>query len=337
AVFLRMLGSPAIASKRWVWEQYDHMIFLGTIEGPGGDAAVIRLPDTDVAVAISTDGPGRYCYLDPYEGAKLAVAESARNVACTGARPLAVTNCLNFGNPEKPDVMWQFAEAVRGIGDACTALETPVTGGNVSFYNETQGRAIYPTPVIGMLGVLLEPTHAVGSAFARPGDAIVLIGTTDPDDFGGSEYAKLVHDTVAGAPPKLDLVREKRVVDLLVTLAADGIVSSAHDPSGGGIAMALAEAAIRGGNGFDVQVPADSEAHRWLFSESPSRAVVTCAAHDVEELLERIERGGLEGAVLGSVGGDALDLGVLSIPLEDAKRTFEEALPLSLSATTMAP
>jgi phosphoribosylformylglycinamidine synthase subunit PurL len=149
---LALLGAPEIASKRWVWEQYDHMIFLGTVQGPGGDAAVIRLPDSEVGVAITVDGPGRYCYLDPYEGAKLAVAEAARNVACTGARPLAITNCLNFGNPEKPDVMWQFAEAVRGISDACRAFDTPVTGGNVSFYNETNGRAIYPTPVIGMLG-----------------------------------------------------------------------------------------------------------------------------------------------------------------------------------------
>ncbi|MBA2724640.1 MAG: phosphoribosylformylglycinamidine synthase subunit PurL, partial [Actinobacteria bacterium] len=174
AAFLEMLGAPEIASKRWIWEQYDHMIFLGTVIGPGGDAAVIRVHGTDTAVAITTDGPGRFCYLDPYEGARLAVAEAARNVACTGAKPLAVTNCLNFGNPEKPGVMWQFVEAVRGIGDACLALGTPVTGGNVSFYNETKGRAIYPTPVIGMLGVLPSPEKAIGSGFSHAGDEILL-------------------------------------------------------------------------------------------------------------------------------------------------------------------
>jgi phosphoribosylformylglycinamidine synthase len=199
---LDVLSDPSMASKRWVWEQYDHMIFLGTVQGPGGDAAVIRLPDSDVAVALSVDGPGRYCYLDPYEGAKLAVAEAARNVACVGARPLAITNCLNFGNPEKPDVMWQFAEVVRGMGDACRALGTPVTGGNVSFYNETKGRAIFPTPVIGMLGVLDHAERAVGLRLRQDGDVLVLLGDTDLEDFGGSAYSKVINSTIGGPPPK---------------------------------------------------------------------------------------------------------------------------------------
>jgi phosphoribosylformylglycinamidine synthase len=335
SAFLAILGSPGVASKRWVWEQYDHMIFLGTIGGPGGDAAVIRLPGTDVSVAITTDGPGRYCYLDPYLGAQLAVAEAARNVACTGARPLAVTNCLNFGNPEKPEVMWQFAEAVRGIGDACRELGTPVTGGNVSFYNETKGRAIYPTPVIGMLGALGAGIPAVGSAFVGAGDAIVLVGRTDPQDLGGSEYAKIVNGTIGGQPPRLELGRERRLIEFLIEVAGQGLVHSAHDPAGGGLAMALAECAIHGGRGFSVNVQGD-EIHALLFSESPSRVLLSVAPSDLKAVVALAGSGALEAEVLGTVGGQALDFGALSVPFERAKTEFEQALPRHLSASTMS-
>lgn len=332
--FTDVLGDPSVASKRWVWEQYDHMIFLGTVGGPGGDAAVIRLPGTDVAAAISVDGPARYCYLDPYEGARLAVAEAARNVACTGARPLAVTNCLNFGNPERPDVMWQFAEAVRGIGDACAELGTPVTGGNVSFYNETKGRAIYPTPVIGMLGALSDAGGAVGSAFSREGDAIVLLGVTDPGDFGGSDYAKIVQGTVGGLPPGLDLGREQALIAFLVEAAAGGLLRSAHDAAGGGLAVALAESGIYGNVGFSVSLPGD--AHRTLFSESPSRAVVSCDAAHVDDLLGMAGRLRLEASSIGTVGGERLDFGWFDVTLQSAKTTFETSLPRALSAPTMS-
>jgi phosphoribosylformylglycinamidine synthase subunit PurL len=328
AAFLAVLTSPNIASKRWVWEQYDHMIFLGTVQGPGADAAVIRLPDSDVAVAISCDGPGRYCYLDPYEGARLAVAEAARNVACTGARPVAVTNCLNFGNPEKPDVMWQFAEAIRGIADACRELETPVTGGNVSFYNETNGRAIYPTPVIGMLGVLERADRSVGLAFRNQGDRILLIGSTEAGDFGGSEYAKVVNSTVAGRPPTLDIAREKALLDFLERGAGSSVLSSAHDLSAGGLAIALAESAIKGEIGFTLEGSFD---HVALFSESPARALVSTGDSDaVKELAGSC---GLEVTELGSVGGDELVFGSFTIDLEDVISQFEAVIPAALSAS----
>jgi len=330
--FMAVLTSPAIASKRWVWEQYDHMIFLGTIQGPGGDAAVIRLPGTDTAVAITVDGPGRYCYLDPYEGARLAVAEAARNVGATGARPLAVTNCLNFGNPEKPEVMWQFAEVVRGLRDACIALETPVTGGNVSFYNETNDRPIYPTPVIGMLGVLDAPGSNVGLAFRADGDAIVLLGPTSEDDLGGSEYAKVVNGTIGGRPPMLDMESEKALHVLLRDATQRGVLRSSHDVSSGGLAVALAESAIAGKRGFRV----DSMGYRVLFSESPSRCVVTVAEADAERLLTLAAESGVEARRLGSVGGDMLDFGAFSVSLDHAVDAFEGVLPRTLSSSMEA-
>ena len=324
--FLSLLSSPTVASKRWVWEQYDHMIFLGTVIGPGGDAAVIRLPDREVAVAISVDGPGRFCQLDPYEGARLAVAEAARNVACTGARPLAVTNCLNFGNPEKPEVMWQFAEAVRGIGDACDALSTPVTGGNVSFYNETDGRSIYPTPVIGMLGAMPSASGAVGLGFRGEGDAIVLLGSTRADDFGGSEYARVINDTVAGRPPQLDMDAEIGLQQFLVTEA--GSFVSAHDLSEGGLAVALGEAALANRVGFSINAALD---HVELFSESPSRAIVSCAVADAEELVGRARAGGIEASIIGTTGGKSLNYGSFDVGLDQSEHAYERALPELLS------
>ena len=327
---LTVLGSPNVASKRWIWEQYDHMIFLGTLEGPGGDAAVIRLPDREHAVAISVDGPARYCYLDPYEGARLAVAEAARNVATVGARPLAITNCLNFGNPEKPGVMWQFAEATRGIADACTALGTPVTGGNVSFYNETSGRAIYPTPVIGMLGALDHLEDRVGLAFVNEGDAIVLLGTTDPEDMGGSEFAKVIHGCVGGRPPQLDMSSEKALHALLHRIARSKLISSAHDLSKGGLAIALCESALRGGRGFSVDVPAD---HRVLFAESPSRAVVSCAPASLMDLRRAADELDVPFAEIGTVETTALRLGSIEVGLDEARRVFETGLAGLLSTS----
>ena len=330
AAVLDVLGSPNVASKRWIWEQYDHMIFLGTLEGPGGDAAVIRLPDRQHAVAISVDGPGRYCYLDPYEGARLAVAEAARNIAAVGARPLAITNCLNFGNPEKPGVMWQFAEATRGIADACSALETPVTGGNVSFYNETSGRAIYPTPVIGMLGALDELGDQVGMSFAAEGDAIVLLGTTDPADLGGSEYAKVVNGCVGGRPPQLDLDAERSLHLLLHAAARARLLASAHDLSKGGLVIALCESALRGGRGFEIEAGDD---HRSLFSESPSRAVVSCAPGSLNDLRLLADDRKVPFAELGRVGGGVLSFGSFEVTLDEARHVFETSLTRLLSTS----
>ena len=329
--FIEILRSPNVASKRWVWEQYDHMIFLGTIVGPGGDAAVIRLPGRDEAVALSTDGPGRFCYLDPYEGARLAVAESARNVACTGATPLAVTNCLNFGNPEKTDVMWQFAEAVRGIGDACSALETPVTGGNVSFYNETAGRAIYPTPVIGMLGSMADATKAVGLALQNEGDVVLLLGDTDASAFGGSEYAKVINGTIAGKPPALDLAAERALQRVLIAGADQRLFASAHDLSEGGLAVAVAESCAAGEKG--IRGEASGLTYRELFSESPSRAIVSCSPEAEADVLELAASNEVTVTRLGVTGGRNIELGELVVPVDVVTTSLRNGLSESLSAT----
>ncbi|MDQ4065473.1 MAG: AIR synthase-related protein, partial [Actinomycetota bacterium] len=331
AAFRAVLAAPNICSKRWVWEQYDHMIFLGTLIGPGGDAAVVRLPDHDVAVAITTDGPGRFCYLDPYEGARLAVCEAAVNVACTGARPLAITNCLNFGNPEKPGVMWQFAEVIRGMSDACIALATPVTGGNVSFYNETNGRAIYPTPVIGMLGVLEDPRAARGLGFSREGDRIVLLGTTDPGAFGGSEFAKVVHGAVGGLPPAVSLDAAVRLVRFLSD--TDLPLVSAHDLSAGGLAIALTESAVKGAAGFTLEAQLDGAPHQWMFAESPSRALVSCLPTDVDDVMRRADAAGVPAQVVGTVGGDSLHFGAFAVALQEADAIYEGALQSLLSSS----
>ena len=333
--FLNMISAPQIASKRWVWEQYDHMIFLGTVIGPGGDAAVIRLPGTQTAVAISTDGPGRYCWLDPYEGARLAVAEAARNVATVGARPTAITNCLNFGSPERSHVMWQFAEVVRGIGDACRELDTPVTGGNVSFYNETSGRPIYPTPVIGMLGIAGEPAKAVGIGFRAAGDAIVQLGTTKLDDFGGSEYASIVNHCVGGMPPRLDIKVERALHEALIEGAELGLYNSAHDLSSGGLAVALAECAFAGDLGFSVQVGGD-EPHRTLYSETPSRAIVSCPQGAVDEVLGLAGRHGISAEVIGAVIKDVCDFTVFATSLAEAQIAWDGGLSGLLSTKVEA-
>ena len=329
AALLAVLASPNIASKRWVWRQYDSLVQHNTLAGPGGDAAVVRVEGTDRALAISTDGNGRFCRLDPRLGAMHAVAEAARNVACIGARPLAVTNCLNFGNPERPDVMWQFAEAVDGMGEACRAFETPVTGGNVSFYNETDGESIHPTPIIGMLGVLDDATKAVDIAFKNEGDPILLLGETKPE-LGGSEYAWTVHRHLGGTPPEIDLVDEAELQDLLVALADEVLISSAHDCSEGGLAVALAESCLAGEVGAIIRLPADVEPHVALFSESAGRAVITCAQNDLAKVARRI--GDYPFAVLGTVGGEALEVeGLVSIPLADLDDAYENTLPATRS------
>src|SRR3989454_7547707 len=255
--FRKLLASPAIASKRWIIEQYDHMVRTNTLVVPGaGDAAVVRVKGTKRALALSTDGNGRWCQLNPRLGAMHAVAEAARNVATSGARPIAATNCLNFGSPEKPEVMWQFRESIDGLAEACTALGTPITGGNVSFYNETLGKSIYPTPVIGVLGILDDASRVLKIAFREEGDIILLLdgvastvgaryivpsSGNSAREFSSSEYSKTVGGIVGGEPPAIDLSAEKRLIDCLVALAAEGSIQSAHDISDGGLAVPLAE------------------------------------------------------------------------------------------------
>jgi phosphoribosylformylglycinamidine synthase subunit PurL len=328
--FLRLMAAPNMASKRWVWEQYDSIVQGNTVAGPGGDAAVIRLEGTLRAVVLSTDGNGRYAHLDPYLGGAHAVAEAARNVASVGARPMAITNCLNFGNPERPEVMWAFHDAVRGMADACRALGTPVTGGNVSFYNESGDSAIWPTPVVGMVGLLDDYRLRVGPGFV-PGAEVYLLGETFAE-LGGSEYADVVLGMVSGHPPGLDLDREAGLVKLLVGGSRADLLVSAHDCSDGGLAVALAEAAVAGDCGFAVTLPGDLPAHVGLFSESASRAVVTVAparATAFEDLAGDHE---VPFARMGETGGPRIVFGeVFEASVDEIRQVYESALPNLMS------
>jgi len=277
-ILLKLLADPNIASKREVYSQYDHMVQIGTVTEPGSDAAVVAIKGTSKAVALATDCNARHCWLDPYEGAKGAVAEAARNVACSGAKPIAITNCLNFGNPYKPEVYWSFSEAIRGMGDACRALGTPVTGGNVSFYNESPLGAVYPTPVIGMLGLIEDMSKATTQWFKRPGDLIALLG--DPGaGIGGSQYLKTVFGKVSGQAPKVELEKEKRLLELLFALIDNRLLASAHDVSEGGLLVCLAESCFGPAArwGVDLQFPVSSAKSHVYFGEAHGRAVISFA------------------------------------------------------------
>ncbi|MEX2203537.1 MAG: phosphoribosylformylglycinamidine synthase subunit PurL [Actinomycetota bacterium] len=327
---LRILSSPNVATKRWVWEQYDSIVQGGTVLGPGGDAALIRVEGTMKALALSTDGKGRFGALDPYLGAAHAVAEAARNVACTGATPLAITNCLNFGNPERPEVMWQFTESVRGMADACRAFETPVTGGNVSFYNESGGSAIWPTTVVGMLGLIEDHRLAVLHPLDE-GTVVYQLGETFPE-LGGSEFAEAVLGAVSGRPPALDVDRERRLHGLLIEGARLDLLRSAHDCGDGGLAVALAESAIAGHTGFAVSLPGDLPLHVALFAESASRAVVAVAAERGSELEDLAVAMRVPIARIGETGGPRLVFdGLAEVTLEEAAAVYEEAIPKLLA------
>jgi phosphoribosylformylglycinamidine synthase len=284
-----LLSSPTIASKRWAYRQYDSTVRTNTVVGPGGDAAVLRIRGTSRGVAVKTDCNGRYTYLDPLNGGRIAVAEAARNVACTGARPKAITNCLNFGNPRKPSVYFQLREAIKGMGEACTALSTPVTGGNVSLYNESPLGAVYPTPVVGMVGLIESIDKVTRSTFASAGDTILLAGDTH-DELGGSEYLARIHDLVAGAPPVCDLDAEAKAIDGLLESIDAGVISSAHDVSDGGVAVALAECCIANldvqyGADVDLSGIADIASRSAFFGETQARYVLSSNA---PEAVERI-------------------------------------------------
>jgi len=317
ADLVSLLASPTIASKKWVYRQYDHMVRTNTINFPGFGAGVVRIKGTDRALAMSVDGNGRYCYLDPYRGAMLAVAEAARNVACAGARPLGATNCLNFGNPERPAIMWQFARAVEGIGAACRALDVPITGGNVSLYNETDGKAIYPTPTIAVVGLLEHAERVVSRRFQETGDLIVLLGV-GRGELGGSEYLKVVHDLVRGVPPALDVNAERAVQALLVTLASERLIRSAHDCSDGGLAVTIAECAFEtSGMGADisidgVEISRDPRLNvaAALFGESASRVVVSVVPDELTAVLQHAAKAGVPARVLGETGGNRLRMAI---------------------------
>ncbi len=356
ANFVKLLTSPAIVSKRWITEQYDTSVRTNTLAGPGAsDAAVVRIkdPKTGVvkrALALSTDGNGRWCQLNPRVGAMHAVAEAARNVACSGARPIAATNCLNFGSPEKPEVMWQFSETIDGLAEACTALGTPITGGNVSFYNETLGKSIYPTPVIGVLGILADASHVLKIAFRNEGDVILLLdGSGSPvgaqhlsraewrDDaplqgnhssalareFSSSEYSKTISGIVAGEPPAIELAAEKRLIDCLVALAAEGAIQSAHDISDGGLAVTLAESCfasvvtgLQTGSspaasgsaslGANIKIGGDASAEHALFKERGAGAVVSVKPSSLARVLDTARQYQVAAHQIGKVTRDGL-------------------------------
>jgi phosphoribosylformylglycinamidine synthase subunit PurL len=343
ADLLALLGSAAGSDKSWVTEQYDKDVRGNTVLATPHDAGVLRIDeDSRLGVAIATDGNGRFCLLDPYAGTQLALAEAYRNVAAAGARPIAVTNCLNFGSPEDPAVMWQFAEAVRGLADGCLALGIPVTGGNVSFYNQTGTAAIQPTPVVGVLGVLDDVRHRLPSGFGAAGETIMLLGRTDAE-FGGSLWAAEVHGHVGGVPPVADLAAEQRLAAVLAAAAARGLLSAAHDLSDGGLALALAECCMTGGTraaradgvagtGCVVSLPAgagdSADPLTALFSESAARAIAVPGPGAEAEFTELCAVHEVPASRLGHTGGVDLEItGLFTIPVAQLSAVSSRTLP----------
>jgi len=326
---LRLLATPNIASKRWAFRQYDSLVGSNTVLGPGSDAAVLRIKGTGKAIALSVDCNSRYCLLDPYVGAMIAVVESARNVVCSGGEPLGVTNCLNFGNPEKPEIMWQFRESVRGLSDACNALGVPVVSGNVSFYNETDGRAIPPTPTIAMVGLLPDVAQHTTQWFKSEGDVVVLLGRTR-EELGGSEYLASVRDTVRGTPPWIDLSVEMQVQRVCTQAIREGFVRSAHDCAEGGLAVALAEACISGPGeplGAEVEMEASIRPDAWLFGESQSRIVLSVRKKHVNRLRDLAREADVPCTVLGEVRGRRLRIGgLVDVSVADLRSAWADAL-----------
>jgi phosphoribosylformylglycinamidine synthase II len=344
----RLLSSPNICSKRWVWQQYDHMVQTNTVEAPGaGDAGVIRIKGSKRGLAMALDGNGRWCYLDPRLGAMHAVAEAARKVACAGATPIGATNCLNFGNPEKPHIMWQFSQVIDGITKACEELDTPITGGNVSFYNETLGEGIYPTPVIGVVGILEDVHRTVKMHFAPVGHEsarkIVLLRANEAGDavdaeveFGSSEYAKEILGAMWGYPPGLDLEKEATLQRALVALIGAGLVESAHDCADGGLAVALVESALPAGVGLNVKLPRQQVALEFaLFGEDASRVVLSCDPSHLARIQQVAEEYGVIADVLGETGSDRVEIAVggdsvVSASVQELREAYEGALEKAL-------
>lgn len=309
AALLTLLESPTIASKRWVYEQYDHMVRTNTLVRPGSDAAVLRIKGTNKAVAMTVDCNSRYCLLHPYEGARLAVAEAARNLACSGAIPVGLTDCLNFGNPERPDIMWQFVMAIEGMKDACEHFQIPIVSGNVSFYNETNGLSIYPTPMLGMVGLIENSERTMTQWFKEEGDDVLLLGTAR-EDLGGAEYLKVVHAREQGSPPYLSLEKEKTLHDCVLSLIHEGLIQSAHDCSEGGLAVTLAECCMSGAEphlGAVVKLTRGRlRKDAVLFGESQSRVVISAKPVNRQSILDRATQHGVPVEVIGSISGSRL-------------------------------
>ena len=343
AALTGLMGAPNIASKRWVFEQYDTHVRTNTVAGPGPtDAAVVRLKGTDRALALTTDCNGRYVYLNPRRGGQIAVAEAARNVVCAGGAPLAITNCLNFGNPYKPEVYWQFTEAVGGMGDACRAFDTPVTGGNVSFYNESPEGAVFPTPTIGMVGLVEHLDHVTTAAFVAPGDVLLLVSPAAWWHTGGtegSEYLATHHGQTTGDAPHLDLDEEKAVQAAVLSAIRAGLVRSAHDVADGGLAVSLAESSVFSGLGAEVALPASSaRLDAVLFGEAQSRVVVSVAPDDAGAVCQRAADAGAQATPIGTVTDGPLVISVgaaeaVRVAVEDLARPYETAIPMAMGET----
>jgi phosphoribosylformylglycinamidine synthase len=343
---LELLSTPTIASKRWVYNQYDTTVRTNTVIGPGGDAAVLRIRGTGKGLALKTDCNGRYVFLDPRVGGRIAVAEAARNVACSGARPMAITNCLNFGNPGKPDVFFQFSEAVEGMAEACLALGTPVTGGNVSFYNESPTGTVFPTPVVGMVGLLDDIGKATGSAFRHSGDVIVLLGEPK-NELGASEYLTRIHGVTGGRPPSCDPQLERNTIDALLECIGRGLVASAHDCSDGGLAVALAESAIMNresqyGASVDLAGFADVEERALLFGETQGRFVLS--VNDAAQVLRLAAEHAVPAFTIGAVGERDGSFrivtrgGTLTTSVAELSAAWHDAIPriMATPAATLA-
>ena len=343
----RLLASPNICSKRWVFQQYDSMVQTNTVEGPGGEGGVIRIKGTQRGLAMALDGNSRWCYLDPKLGAMHAVAESARNVACTGATPVAATNCLNFGNPEKPHIMWQFSQTIDGISKACEELETPITGGNVSFYNETLGEGIYPTPVIGIVGIIEDVHKAIGPNFREPGSALLVIRGSEPGDasdveaeFGSSEYAKELFGEIWGFPPSLELEKEAALQKALLEMIGSGLLESAKDCSEGGLAVTLAECGFAHGIGASVDLDSHGLVLEFvLFGEDASRVLISCDPQNVERIKQIAVQCGLTVEPIGNTGPDGLEIRVdgktaVAASVSELKSVWAGALERALHVET---
>lgn len=342
----QLLASPNICGKRWVWQQYDHMVQTNTVEAPGaGDAGIIRIKGSQRGLAMALDGNGRWCYLDPRLGAMHAVAEAARKVACSGATPVGATNCLNFGNPEKPHIMWQFSQSIDGITKACEELEIPITGGNVSFYNETLGEGIYPTPVLGVVGILADVHKSAKMHFAGTGRTIVLLrageGGDIPDaesEFGSSEYAKEILGALWGYPPELDLEREAALQKAIIELVQQGLAESVHDCSDGGLTVALAEKALPKGVGARVNALSHGlPAEFVLFGEDAGRVVISCDPGSVARIQQVADKHGVTANVIGQTIADRLEISldggtVVSAAVGDLSEAYESALESALRA-----
>ena len=329
-----LLGSPNIASKRWVHEQYDTMVRTNTVQGPGAaDAGIIRLKGSKKGLVAKTDCNGRYVYLNPRRGGQIAVVESARNVVCSGAKPMAITNCLNYGNPYKPEVYWTFKESLAGMGDACRKLNTPVTGGNVSFYNENPESAIFPTPIIGMLGVIEDvEKHKMSPSFKKEGDIILYVGAPRIG-LGGTEYLKVIHGLTTGDAPILDLDVELKVQETVLEAITSGLVTAAHDISDGGLAVTIAEMGIFGSLGAQIDLSVLSGSiHEIWFSEAQSGIILTCQPNQKEPLMKHLSQGGVDVAHIGTVQGDALNFeGVGSVSLDQLHNIYESAIPKAMA------